>query len=377
MNKILRLYKKKDKILDFLFYLLATFTLLDYGISSLLISLLLLLNLIVNGIKVSLIWFFGLYFIYLLLISIYFSGFEDSVSRLSSSFLLFFIPVFLSSFKIDMKKLKNFAKIYVFSILLKSLICLLLLFFDKKFIQGGSIPLLNVDVHGTFFSYEIMIAILLVYHLIQNKYKIIALVFLSLIIILFQKKIALFILALFWVFHMRKNKQYLTLTIISLGTLFVFYKTSYLEKIRLLINTSLNFNLVGEDRVRIRLFKAGWQNFMEAPILGKGAVKHTLFYSEYNLTNLGAWAQNYNTHNYFLFVLCSGGILAFLFFLSPYAYFIIKTFKKSKPFFIFLIITLIFNLTESLLDRYNGVITFSIFCLFFYEHYLKKENHKI
>ena len=376
MNKILSFCKKKDKILDFLFYLLATFPLLDYGISSILVSVLLLFNLIVNGLKASFIWMFGLYIIYLLLLSFYFSGLQESMSRLSNSFLLFLTPIFLSSFKFDIGNLQKFAKIYVLSILLKSIICLFLLFSDKTFIQGGSIPFIGVDVHGTFFSYEIMIAILLVYHLLQSKYKIVLLIFLSLTIILFQKKIALFVLVLFWIFHTKINKKNLVLFIISLGTLIVFYKTSYLEKIRLLINTSLNFNLVGEDRIRIRLLKAGWENFIEAPIFGKGTVEHTLFYSEYNLTHLGTWSQNYNTHNYFLFVLCSGGIFAFILFILPYLYFMIKTIKRSNFFLTFLIITLVFNLTESLIDRYSGVITFSVFCLFFHELYLKKETKK-
>ena len=97
-------------------------------------------------------------------------------------------------------------------------------------------------------------------------------------------------------------------------------------KIKIITEATLKYNLIGEDRVRLRLMEAGWYNFLEAPYFGKGAVEHTSFFYEYNLKHLGVWAQNSNTHNYFLFVLCSGGIFALILFIFPFLYNYFKSF---------------------------------------------------
>lgn len=375
MKNFVIIHLKKEYFPIHLLHLIAFFPLLDYGISAILLVLFILSNFIINGLKVTSLWFFSAFFIYLFIISLFSSSFQDTTDRLSNSFVLIAMPVFLSSIKTKKSDLLKFVNIYIGVIAFKSVICLTLLFKNKSFITGSDIQVLSTEFHGTYFSYEVIIGILLVYYLIESKYKMIFLVFLSITIILFQKKIALLVLLLFWIFHTKKNKQYYSLLLIPIGTLILYFKTGYFEKIKLLIDKSLNFNLVGEDRVRMRLLEAGWYNFIEAPYFGKGVVEHTKFFSEYNLIHLGAWSQDYNTHNYFLFILCSGGVFALILFMWPYIYFLIKTVKNCKVFFMFLIITLFFNFTESFLDRYNGALPFALFCIVFFNYYL--ENKKI
>ena len=361
----------KNDFLTHLFYLIAFFPLLDYGISASLLGFFIVTNLFINGIRITSIWLFSAFFFYLCFISLLNSSFHETVGRLSSSFLLIIAPITISSIKFKTRSLRKFSRIYVGVIVFKSIICLVLISLNNNFVMGGEIPVLNIQVHGTYFSYEILCATLLVHYFIESKHKMILLVFLTIVIVLFQKKIALIAIILFWTFHIKKNKRSYLLLLIPIVTLILYFKTEHLEKIKRLINTSSKLNLVGEDRVRIKLLEAGWQNFIEAPYFGKGVVEHTLFFSEYNLNYLGNWAEHMNTHNYFLFVLCSGGLLAFFLFICPYFYFMIKTFKRCKVFFIFLLITLLINLTESLFDRYSGAITFVLFSFIFHHYYSK------
>jgi hypothetical protein len=369
LENITKIKFNKNSFLLGFFYLTAIFPLLDYGISAIILGAFLVLNLVVNGLKISPIWFFSLFFIYILLISFYYSGIEDSMKRLSKSMLLLVTPIVLSSFKMNIKILKNFTKVYIWSILLKSLLCLFLLVRDKSFIDGRDIPILSIEFHATYFSYEVMIAILLIYFFIENRKKILLLIFLSITVIVFQKKIALIVLLLFWIYHIKKSKQYFTLLLIPICA-FVFYiKSDFFTKIKILTEAALKGNLMGEDRVRLRLMEAAWHNFNEAPYFGKGAVEHTLYFFEYNLKHLGIWAQDYNTHNYFLFVLCSGGILGLLLFIFPFLYSLIKYSKASQVYAIFLVTTMFYNFTESHLDRYNGVLPFVIFNFVFFSYY--------
>jgi O-antigen ligase len=359
----------KNVLLQGLFYLVATFPLLDYGISAILLGSLLAVNLFVNGIKFNALWYFSIFLVYLLFISFYFSGVDDSIKRLSNSMLLLVTPIFLSSFQLNIKILNIFARVYISAIVLKSLICLFLLLRDKSFLFGTDIPLLSIEFHATYFSYEVFVAMLLIFYLLEDKRKMVLLIFLSIIIVLFQKKIAFVILFLCWIFYVKKSRQYYTLLVIPFLGLLFYIKSDFFEKIKIITEAALKFNLIGEDRVRLRLMEAVWYNFQEAPIFGKGAVAHTTFFYEYNLKHLGVWAQNYNTHNYFLFVLCSGGIFALILFIFPFLYSIIKYHKTSLVYAIFLIITMLLNLTESVLDRYNGVIIFVVFNFIFFSYY--------
>lgn len=365
--------KKKD-ILHLVFYMLAAFPLLDYGISAILLGAFVIINLYVNGVRITSLWFFIAFFLYLLIISFVFSGFYETSDRLSNSYVLIVIPILISSIDLKNKELIKFSNTYITVIVFKCLVCLLLFFIDKSFFTGADIPFLSTEFHATYFSYEVIIAVLLVYYLFKNKYKNFLLIFFSIVIILFQKKIAILALILFWIFHIKRFIKNHILLLIPIIPIIIYIKTNYLAKIKLLINTSLKFNLLGEDRVRLRLLEACWYNFVEAPFFGKGVVEHTKFFSEYNLKHLGVWSQDYNTHNYFLFVLCSGGVIALFFFLFPYLFFIKKSIKKCKIFLFFLIISMIFNLTESLLDRYNGALTFALFSLFFFKYYSNNEK---
>lgn len=362
----------KENLLYGLFYLLSLFPLLDYGISAVLLYSFLVVNLLVNGIKIDSSWFFIGFFIYLFGITLVYSSFYETYKELSHSISIITIPICASSFKINKEKVKIFTFLYIGCILLKSIICIFLLFDDWNFLGGGTIPFLSVDFHATYFSYEVIIALVLVDYFLEKRGRLVLLIFLSVVVVIFQKKIAFLTLVLFWVMHIKNSKHLLGLLLIPLCALIFYFKGGVFNKFHETVNKYLDFSLVGTDKVRLKLLEAGWSNFKEAPFFGKGAVEHKIFFSQYNLSNLGPWASDYDTHNYFLFIVCSGGLLALILFIFAFIYFLIKSYNLTKPFFHFLIITLIFNLTESVLIRYSGALTFSVFCFLFYKIYLSE-----
>jgi len=357
-----------QQLLNLSFYALAFFPLLDYGMSAIIVGVFLFLNLINNGIKPNFTWFFTIFYFYLLFISFLYSDFSSIISRLDSSFFLVIFPIFSSSFKLNKEKFKVFSYIYITVIILKSLLSTIILINNSSFLSGGELPFFSVQFHGTFFSYEVLIAILLTYFYIENSfYRNIILSFLSLVILLFQKKIALLSLLFLLIIQKKIFKRIYLSLIIPFSILFVYFKRDVFSKFYETTSNYLNFTLVGTDKVRLRLYEAGWENFKQAPILGKGVVEHTSFFSHYNLIHLGKWSEHMNTHNYFVFLACSGGIFALLLFLLPYIYSFYKYKFNSKIFIVFLSLSLLFNLTESFLDRYNGTLPFVVFLFLFYK----------
>ncbi|HIP33339.1 MAG TPA: hypothetical protein EYG89_01075 [Bacteroidia bacterium] len=353
----------KIRSLDFVFYTLALFPLFDYGLSAIIVGVFLFVNLITNGIKPNNTWYFVVFYVYLIIISLFYSDYYSIYSRLDNSIYLLIFPTLSSSFSLTKNQIKNFTYLFIGAVLIKSSISSVVLLNDITFLSGGELPILGVDFHATFFSYEILIAMILSYYIIENTlYKNIILIFLSIVVILFQKKIALISLMFLLIVQLKViKKKYLPL-ILPFSVLFIFLNKEFFKKLYETASSYLNYTLVGTDKVRLRLFEAGWQNFIEAPYVGKGVVKHTAFFSEYNLIHLGKWSQHMNTHNYFLFLACSGGILALILFFTPYILSFTRKIESSKMFIAFLAVTLIFNTTESTLDRYNGVIPFVVFC---------------
>jgi hypothetical protein len=300
------------------FFLIALFPLLNYGISPLFLGCFMIASLFINGTKPNTLWCFSLFYVYILLLSFCYSGFNESMDRLSRSFLLLAFPLTMSSIKLNTNELQLFFKTYVGIIVFKSTICIILIILDKDFIYGSEIPILGTEIHGTFFSYEILIAVLITQHLITFKHKTFLIVFLTLVIVLFQKKIALIAIILFWLFHIKRNR--IGALLLLFLTPLLYFKTGFLQKINTLLKKTLELNLLGEDKVRLRLLDASWQNFIENPFFGKGAVEHTLFFS---LTII------------FCLYCALGAFLHFLYFYFHTLFFYLKHIRNAPYIFIF------------------------------------------
>jgi O-antigen ligase len=113
--------------------------------------------------------------------------------------------------------------------------------------------------------------------------------------------------------------------------------------------------------------KLHWQSVLETisekPIFGVGTEgnRETLFskYKEKKLT--AAYEENYNAHNQFLEVALDFGVIGLIIFLGFIGYlFYLALVHKDFMLIQFLLIFIIYFLTESLLVRHSGIIMFSL-----------------
>jgi O-antigen ligase len=84
---------------------------------------------------------------------------------------------------------------------------------------------------------------------------------------------------------------------------------------------------------------------------------------------------DYNFHNQYMESLVSGGVIALL---ILFTVFFVIFLNKNKHFFPLMvyIITLLFFLTESVLERQAGVMMFSLLAVTFRDHYSVNPNHE-
>ena len=86
-----------------------------------------------------------------------------------------------------------------------------------------------------------------------------------------------------------------------------------------------------------------------------------------------AYADNINSHNYYYFILLSGGIFLFLiYFISQMIIMKLSLTQKDWLYFIFLILFSANLIFENMLSRIHGVFFFSIFNSLFLSQYLNK-----
>jgi O-antigen ligase len=128
---------------------------------------------------------------------------------------------------------------------------------------------------------------------------------------------------------------------------------------------------------RMFYLEAGWNIFLEKPLLGVGVGDVKSSYSEYyNKTNSPLTPRwRLRAHNQFLTVLLSFGILGFIIFIISQfypAYTSQKAKKLSKLFIPFVIISLLSMLNEDTLETQAGVT----FYAFFYALFVWGINHK-
>ncbi len=128
---------------------------------------------------------------------------------------------------------------------------------------------------------------------------------------------------------------------------------------------------------RIYYLEAGWNIFLQNPVLGVGVgdVKssYSQYYTETNSPLTPRWRLR--AHNQFLTVMLSFGIVGFiLFIISQFypVYLSMKLFRLSKLFMPFIIISLLSMLNEDTLETQAGVT----FYAFFYALFVWGINHK-
>jgi len=210
---------------------------------------------------------------------------------------------------------------------------------------------LKVLMEIYFFNVTFILIILLI--MLMSKGVILALVFVLLINLIQQKNIkiiyiisALVALVLFFVLIPEKNNRFKE--IINLNT----YET--LDK-----NNSTS--------IRVMIYKCGIETLKKSAVLGYGIgdVQEKLDRC-YSSNNSNFVKGMYNSHNQFLFIWLSTGILGFVVFIALLAFYFKKSIQyKDNIMFSVLMLYCIIFLFENVLSRQSGVIFFSFIVNYF------------
>lgn len=226
-----------------------------------------------------------------------------------------------------------------------------------------------VDKHTTYFSLFIVISCLfIISELIKSKLKwmvgLIALTFFFFVLYVTSARISIvaLILGIIILILTEVKSQYKWLSIILPLLLIGFYSLPNFQK---------RFEPSETEKGEVHDFefrKDHWKSVLETieynPILigkGTGGDRDFLYdtYKKYQLTS--AYELEYNAHNQYLeFTLDFGliGLLCFVLMLSYLSYSFIKT--KNTLAFTILAVFMVYFLTESLFQRHDGVVVFSL-----------------
>ncbi|MFC0603407.1 O-antigen ligase family protein [Winogradskyella pulchriflava] len=241
------------------------------------------------------------------------------------------------------------------------------------------------SIHSIYLSIYIGVAIIFSFSLFKGKNESdnmnIIIYFILLILIVFMailnKKGPIISLGILGVFLVIKNKFsyqrfiFISLTVMALvGLIVVLPRFNDENKFRELLE-------IGENRgsstgLRLQIYECALQQIVKSPIVGHGwgDIKNVLNDCYLNDNRKLLLESNYNSHNQYLSILLSIGVLGFSAFLY-YLFYIFKISKKEdSQILFFLILYFCLNmLTENILEREDGVILFAFFVnLFTFEN---------
>lgn len=248
----------------------------------------------------------------------------------------------------------------------------------------------GINQHPIYASMFISIAILfgleLLYFEKRSKYKFCIILGLmlqfSMLFFLSRKGVLLaltlsLVAYLYYNVKTRKQKKYLFIGVIVFGLMILFAPVTQKRFKEVFIFRSYNqIENTNSTSIRFGIYKCAIENIKEKPILGHGIgdVKNELdsCYAEVSSILLEG---SYNSHNQYISIWLSCGIIGLLFFIG----FIFLNFKIAlqQKNILFLCLVLFFSilmLFENILERQSGVVLFSLIVNFF--AFITIRNHK-
>lgn len=332
------------------------------------------------------------FYLILLITAIYHNEFFDSLKYLESSYVLVILPIilFLNQKTITLKERTLYLKIFTLSsFILGVYIFIFSVIFSIK--NGMSFDFLYKEVslttvHPNYSSLFFLGSILYLiydYRPATNIQKIISkilVIIFTLFIIGYASRVfllcLLIIIAHLILVRSRVSKTTIIALLIVIPVLFIY--RPFQKKAKELIDV-INVGLPDQKfptstQIRLGIYHCSIPQLNGNILLGKGITNFekdlNICYEQFNNFE----KINYNTHNYYLFLLGSGGIFALLFLLYLLFFLIRKSIINNDMFsmfiFIFLAITL---LTENTFSRILGALFFSYFVLIF----VKSNNNKL
>ena len=315
---------------------------------------------------------------------------EIKYFRSSVSLLIFPLAWLISNKPISSKQRKNVIKIFVYSsFILAIYIVFFSLFFTLKTNRNFNIfyeeiPIINV--HPNYASLYFLTAILFIYlNLKESKSKIIdVLLMLFFTTILFILAVRVVIVALLIILSIEFlfNKQFSTITkssifigVILLAVFSFFIIKPFNKKIKetiLLQKIELPYaKFPTSTQIRLGIYDCALPIIEKNFFFGVGAQSFEKEINECYKKFNNYDKVNYNTHNYYLFLLGSSGIFSLLSFVYLFVLHLKKAVAlKDHLYFYVLISLLITLLTENFLSRVQG----AIFAMFFITLFIKSNN---
>ncbi|RIA08224.1 O-antigen ligase [Flavobacteriaceae bacterium MAR_2010_72] len=332
-----------------------------------------------------------LFFLLYLVSLAYTENFSKGLTQIMMHLSYLFVPLILSSKLIDEEKRKKILLIFLSSTVLFIFIADLFALWDilktgsyitrigtadyYKFLSYGLTRVFS-DWHPTLVSLFLIISFVITVKYILKSKKVFAIPLIAFIILnVFLLKSLIGILCLFFViciffFSLIKKKSYkfiLVSIMIVLGSVFYFTNPFNIDKIEKFKKTKIEITDDEERRnvLSIRLVK--WSSALNLikgnPLLGvaPGDLKQDLdeVYKKNGFDYVAA--NRFGPHNQFLQILASFGFIGLILFLTitflPYY----NQIEFKSLYSWFLLITLMFFLTEDVLERQQGIVFFSFF----------------
>ena len=235
-----------------------------------------------------------------------------------------------------------------------------------------------INTHPTYISACLLMAILLLWPAFSSKNRILKVssffisAFFLTTIFLLSSRIILVTLPIVLLAQRFKVNKLLVFSVLGLILVIAIYNVKPLQK-QIKEVTTLNFQLPKNKHpssVRIRggIYYCALKSIKENPFFGVGLggqqAELQKCYKTFNMNTL--LAKKHNSHNFYLFLWGSAGILCLLSFIILIIHQMIRALKKgSRIELSFWILILLVNLTESFLARSYGIAFFVFFITYF------------
>ena len=229
------------------------------------------------------------------------------------------------------------------------------------------------NLHPIYVSMHIGMALIFCFYLFMRKRNKWILLFIPLLlfflsILLKKGPIISLIVVLFYVtvFILNKKTRVKVVLLSLTGFVFVFTSPKLRSNFKELLNiTPLTENNLTSTNIRAEIYKSSIKPMWESLFSGYGVGDfNTVLRNSYKNEILKK--KEYNAHNQYISFMLIGGILLLLLFLGVNFYNINLAVKQQNYLFVIISVFYLVNMmTESILERENGVIFFSFFICFF------------
>jgi O-antigen ligase len=320
--------------------------------------------------------------------------------ELEKKFSLLLFPIsFLLTPKLNQREIKIILMSFVISCLLTVIYCFLIA--SYSFIIYGDYSIFYyhkfsgiVGMHANYLSIYLIFSIailvfinskniLLTNHL-EKIFFYIALIILTSAIILLSGRTQISLLfvgsSILMIYKLTKNNKFSSsiikiVVLLSSLLIVIFFSPFIKERFKSAINYNNEYSLDkkwGEGQMRYLMWSSALELIKREPFMGVGTgdVQDELQkkYIENNFYSLTFFKETrFNAHNQFLETTIGLGILGIILFILSIIFPLILSFKQKNILYgFFLIHFAISCLTESLLERQNGIVFFALFNSFFF-----------